>query len=137
MRRAVIAAALAVALMAAALPANAAVHEITGAPCNGTAFGVEAPGQDGVTPVPAGEFELPSGLAALIATGVIASFDFSVPGEVTVTFDLSKPSSKFVTAGFDLTIPDGFSPGVDLILSPLPIPDSTFPAFANCKILNP
>ena len=44
--------------------------------------------------------------------------DTSVAGQVTVNFDLDKPSSKFMSAGFDLTIPDGAGPGVDLILSP-------------------
>jgi hypothetical protein len=60
-----------------------------------------------------------------------------VPGQVTVTFDPSKPSSKFMSAGFDLTIPDGFGPGVDLILSPLLVLDPSFPAHANCQNLNP
>ncbi len=70
---------------------------------------------------------------ALIATGVIESIDTSVPGQVTVHFDLDKPNSKYTSAGFDLTIPDGFGPGVDLILSPLPVPDPDFPAHANCR----
>ncbi|MFV2000706.1 MAG: hypothetical protein ACC654_10125 [Acidimicrobiia bacterium] len=38
-----------------------------------------------------------------------------------------------MSAGFDLTIPDEIAPGVDLILSPLPVSDPDFPAFANCK----
>ena len=76
-------------------------------------------------------------LRALQATGIIVSIDVSVPGQVTVNFDLSKPSSKFMSAGFDLTIPDEIAPGVDLILSPLPIPDPTFPAHANCRNLKP
>ena len=62
---------------------------------------------------------------ALQATGIIASIDASVGGEVTVIFDLDKPSSKYISTGFDLTIPDGAGPGVDLILSPLPVPDPT------------
>ena len=71
-------------------------------------------------------------MRALQATGIIESFDFSVEGEVTVIFDLDRPNSKYVSAGFDLTIPDGFGPGVDLILSPLPVPDPDFPAHAHC-----
>jgi hypothetical protein len=42
-----------------------------------------------------------------------------------------------MSAGFDLTIPDGFGPGVTLILSPLPVLDPSFPAHANCRNLNP
>jgi hypothetical protein len=45
------------------------------------------------------------------------------------------PNSKFMSAGFDLTIPDGVAPGVSLTLSPLVIPDPQFPAHANCNNL--
>jgi hypothetical protein len=34
-----------------------------------------------------------------------------------------------------LTIPDGAAPGVDLLLSPLPIPDPSFPAHSHCANL--
>jgi hypothetical protein len=44
-------------------------------------------------------------------------------------------ASKFLSAGLDLTIPDGFAPGVDLVLSPLVIPNPEFPAHANCHNL--
>ncbi len=67
---------------------------------------------------------------------MIESFDTSVADQVTINFDPTKPASKFVSAGFDLTITDGFDPGVDLILSPLIVPDETFAAHANCFNLN-
>jgi len=108
--------------------ANGFIHEKIAAGCRSGGDEVVPPGQtrDGKSLV-----------RALQATGVIESFDFSVPGEVTVNFDLDKPSSKFRDAGFDLTIPDGFGPGVDLILSPLPELDPDFAAHARCKNLNP
>jgi len=124
MRRTAIVAALVAALIAAALPASAAIHEITGSTCNGKG-GVEAPGQE--------KEGSKSFLRALQATGVIASIDGSVPNQVTITFDLSKPNSKFKSAGVDFIIPDGAGPGVTLILSPGPIPDPDFPAHAKCK----
>ena len=43
-------------------------------------------------------------LAALMATGFITSIDFSDPAQVVVNFDPTIPASKFVSAGFDLTI---------------------------------
>jgi hypothetical protein len=115
---------------AAALPeaAGAVIHEKIAAACRAGGEEVVPPGQ-----VRDGQ----SFVRALQATGIIESIDFSVPGQVTVNFDLDKPSSKFESAGFDLTIPDGFGPGVDLILSPLPVLDEDFAAHANCKNLNP
>ena len=115
-------------------PAEAAIHEIIAALCNGgNGQGdhgeVEPPGQ-----VAEGKNSF---LRALIATGFITGFDFSVPGQVTVNFDVTVPNSKFISAGFDLTIPGGFGPGVDLVLSPLPVPDPNFPAHANCKNFPP
>lgn len=124
MRRTALIAALAAALMVAALPVNAAVHEITGSECNGKG-GVVAPGQN------------PPSLTALQATGVIESIDPTAgDGDDTkITFDFDKPSSKFVAApGGDFTIEDFFGTDMDLILSPgAPIPDPDFPAHANCK----
>jgi hypothetical protein len=108
-----------------AKPADAIIHEMIGAACNADHVGEIVPvGQtrDGQ-----------SFVRALRATGVIESIDTSVPGEVTVTFDLDQPNSKYMSAGFDLTIPDGFGPGTDLILSPLPVPDPEFAAHAHCK----
>jgi hypothetical protein len=52
-----------------------------------------------------------------------------------IHFDVSVPNSKFRSAGFDLTIEDGAGPGVDLVLSPLPVPNMNFPAHANCHNL--
>ena len=108
--------------------ADAAIHEIIGAGCRAGGEDVEPPGQvtDG----------LPSLVRALQATGVIESIDETATA-VTINFDLDKPSSKFMSAGFDLTIPDGIAPGVDLVLSPLPIPDPDFAAHAHCANLNP
>ena len=114
-------------LVLAPVAANAAIHEKIAAACKAGGEEVIPPGQ-----VADGK----SFLAALQATGIIESIDGSVPGQVTINFDLTKPSSKFMSAGFDLTIPDGLGPGVDLILSPLPVLDPSFPAHANCHNLN-
>jgi len=108
--------------------AEAFIHEKIAAACRAGGEEVIPPGQ-----VRDGQ----SFVRALQATGIIESIDSSVPGQVTVNFDLSKPSSKFMSAGFDLTIEDGAAPGVDLILSPLPVLDPSFPAHANCHNLNP
>ena len=107
--------------------AEAAIHEKIAAGCRAGGEEVVPPGQ-----VKDGQ----SFVRALQATGIIESIDMTAT-DVTVTFDLSKPSSKFISASFDLTIPDEIAPGVDLILSPLPIPDPDFPAHAHCKNLNP
>lgn len=115
-------------LVLAPVTANAAIHEKIAAGCRAGGEEVVPPGQV------ASDQE--SFLKALQATGIIESIDTSVPGQVTINFDLTKPSSKFMSAGFDLTIPDAFGPGVNLILSPLPVPDPSFPAHANCHNLN-
>jgi hypothetical protein len=106
--------------------AEASIHEIIAALCRAGGEEVVPPGinRDGN-----------SFLASLIATGFITSFDFSDPAQVVVHFDPTIPASKFMSAGFDLTIPDGFGPGVDLVLSPLVIPDPNFPAHAACHNL--
>ena len=129
MRKLVILAVLAMSFASLALPATALglIHEKIAAACRAGGEEVIPPGQ-----VRDGQ----SFVRALQASGIIASIDASVEGQVTVQFDLSKPSSKFMSAGFDLTIPDGAGPGVDLILSPLPILDPSFPAHANCHNLN-
>lgn len=104
-------------------PAEAFIHEIIAALCHGGEI------------VPPGQVaEGASFVRALQATGFIVSIDESVPGQVTVTFDPTVPASKFTSAGFDLTIPDGIAPGIDLILSPLVVPDPDFPAHANCPL---
>ncbi len=137
MRRTAIVAALAAALIAAALPASAAVHEITTSACNGKG-GVEAPGQD---PVPGVALLLQptNALRALQRTGFIASVDTAAGdgNDVKPVWDFGVPSSKFIAGGFSVTIPNFFGAGVDLILDPLPIPDPDFPAHAKCKNLNP
>src|SRR5262245_841626 len=132
LRFAAISAALTIALsmtisLSTATPANAVIHEMIGANCR---FG-------GQPPEPGGQVrDGQSFLRALQATGVISSIDVTAT-RVTVNFDLSRPNAKFVSAGFDLVIPNGFGPGVDLVLSPLPtIVGSTFPAFVNCANLN-
>jgi len=108
-------------------PAGAFIHEIIGALCNGRGE-VIPPGQ-----APGG----PAMVRALTATGFITSVDDSVPGQVTINFDVTVPNSKSISAGFDLPIPNGAGPGVTLILSPLPIADPNFPAHANCQIGSP
>jgi hypothetical protein len=108
-------------------PAEAFIHEIIAALCRAGGEEVIPPGQ-----VKPGQ----SFVRALQATGFIASIVES-PGQVTINFDPTIPASKFMSAGFDLTIPDGFAPGVDLVLSPLVIPDPEFAAHANCHNLNP
>ena len=117
-------------IVALAAPAttSAFIHEKIGAACRAGGEEVIPPGQ-----VRDGQ----SFVRALQATGIISSIDTSVAGQVTVNFDLSKPSAKYMSAGFALTIPDGFGPGVDLILNPLPVLDPSFPAHANCHNLNP
>jgi hypothetical protein len=105
--------------------ASASIHEIIAALCRATGEEVVPHGQnkDGN-----------SFLRALQATGFITSIDF---GEtlVVIHFDPTVPNSKYKSAGVDLTIPNGAGPGVDLTLSPLVIPDMTFPAHANCANL--
>ena len=132
-RRFGIATLVAMALMLAAHlssppPAEGSIHEIIAAMCRAGGEEVVPPGQN--------RFNSNSFLAALMATGFITSIDFSDPERVVINFDPTIPASKFVSAGFDLTIPDGFGPGVDLVLSPLVIPDPNFPAHAVCHNLN-
>ena len=110
-------------------PAQAFIHEIIAAACRAGGEEVIPPGQ-----VMEGS---QSFLRALQASGFITSIDTSDPTEVVVHFDPTVPNSKFKSAGFDLTITDGFAPGVDLVLSPLVIPDEEFAAHANCSNLNP
>ena len=130
MKKAIVVVMFLMALLAvAAQPANAFIHEKIGAACRAGGEEVIPPGQVAA--------DQTSFLRALQASGVIESIDSSVPGQVTITFDLDKPSAKYMSAGHDVTIEDGFGPGVDLILSPLPVLDPSFPAHANCNNLNP
>ena len=110
-------------------PAEAFIHEIIAAMCRAGGEEVIPPGQvkDGSQ----------SFVRALMATGFITSIDTSDPTKVVIHFDPTIPASKFKSAGFDLTIPDGAGPGVALVLSPLVVPDPDFAAHANCNNLNP
>lgn len=108
-------------------PAEAFIHEIIAAMCRAGGEEVIPPGQV--------REDSNSFVAALMATGFIESIDASDPEQVVIHFDPTVPASKFVSAGFDLTIPDGFAPGVDLVLSPLVVPDPNFPAHAACHNL--
>ena len=112
-------------ILATPQPAEASIHEIIAAMCNGRAE-VEPPGQN--------KFGTTSFVRALQASGFITSIVES-PTNVTINFDPTVPNSKFISAGFDFTIPNGAGPGVDLTLSPLVVPDPQFPAHANCNNL--
>ena len=106
--------------------ANASIHEIIGALCRAGGEEVVPHGQnkDGQ-----------SFVRALQASGFITSIDTSDPTQVVINFDPTVPNSKYISAGFDLTIPDGVAPGIDLVLSPLVVPDPNFAAHANCNNL--
>lgn len=119
----------AVVLLASATPSSAFIHEMIGASCRFSGQDVEPPGQVGAS-------NGNSFIRALQASGVISSI-VTTATQVTINFDLSRPNAKFVSAGFDLRIPNAFGPGVDLVLSPLPTIDgSTFPAFVHCANLH-
>jgi hypothetical protein len=109
-------------------PAEASIHEIIAAMCRSGGEEVKPPGQNKVNSN--------SFVRALQATGFISSIDVSAT-LVVIHFDPTVPNSKFMSAGFDLTIEDGFGPGVDLVLSPLVVPDPNFPAHEACRNLNP
>ena len=120
----------AVVALATAAPSGAFIHEMIGASCRFGGADVEPPGQ-------LGESNGESFIRALQATGVISSIEVTST-QVTINFDLDRPNAKFVSAGFALRIPDGFGPGVDLVLNPLPTREgSTFPAFVHCANLQP
>ena len=110
-------------------PAEAFIHEIIAAMCRAGGEEVIPPGQ-----VKEGS---QSFVRALMATGFITSIDTSDPTKVVIHFDPTIRASKFKSAGFDLTIPDGAGPGVALVLSPLVVPDPDFAAHANCNNLKP
>ncbi|HET7694130.1 MAG TPA: hypothetical protein VFK57_00330 [Vicinamibacterales bacterium] len=114
--------------LAAPAKAEASIHEIIAALCRAVDEEVAPRGQnkmDGSA----------SFLRALQASGFLTSIDTSDPTKVVLNFDPTVPNSKFMSAGQDLTIPDGAGPGVDLVLSPLVIPDPNFPAHSHCANL--
>ena len=74
-------------------------------------------------------------LRALQASGFLTEIDTSDPTRVVLRFDPTVPNSKFMSAGFDLTLEDEIAPGVDLVLSPLVVPNPDFPAHAHCANL--
>ena len=108
-------------------PAEAFIHEIIAAMCRAGGEEVIPPGQ-----VKPGQ----SFIRALQATGFITSI-VATPGLVTINFDPTIPASKFMSAGFDLLIPDPDGPGPEtaLLLHPLVIPNPDFAAHANCNNL--
>ena len=108
-------------------PADASIHEIIGALCRAGGEEVVPPGQN-----KRGQ----SFIRALQATGVIESIEETAT-TVTINFDPDLPPSKYVSAGFDLEIPNGLGDGRLLVLSPLVIPNLDFPAHANCHNLMP
>jgi hypothetical protein len=112
--------------LAAPQRADASIHEIIAALCRAGGEEVAPRGQN-----KSGN----SFVRALQATGFITSIDTSDPARVVINFDPTVPNSKFISAGFDLTIANGAGPGVDLVLSPFVVPDPAFPAHANCHNL--
>ena len=126
---AVLAAALVLLVNLAAPPkAEASIHEIIAALCRAVDEEVVPYGQNKID-------QSASFLRALQASGFLTSIDTSDPSQVVLNFDPTVRNSKFMSAGFDLTIPDGVAPGVDLVLSPLVIPDPAFPAHSHCANL--
>jgi hypothetical protein len=112
-------------VLATPKPVEASIHEIIAALCRSGGEEVVPFGQN----KSGGSF-----LRALQASGFITSI-VETPTLVTLNFNPDVPNSKFVSLGFDLTIPDGWAPGVDLTLSPLIAPDPSFPAHSHCNNL--
>lgn len=108
--------------------AEASIHEIIAALCRAGGEEVAPKGQNKID-------TSASFLRALQASGFLTSIDTSDPSKVVLNFDPTVPNSKFISAGFDLTIPDAVAPGVDLVLSPLVVPDPNFPAHSHCANL--
>ncbi len=112
-------------VLATPAPASAFIHEIIAALCRAGGEEVIPPGQirDGQSMV-----------RALQATGFIDFIEVTSTA-VIIHFDPTIPASKFMSAGFDLVLEDEIAPGVDLILSPLVVPNPDFPAHENCRNL--
>ena len=113
--------------LAAPPKAEASIHEIIAALCRSGGEEVAPRGQNKMD-------SSASFLRALQASGFL-TIDDSDPTRVVLNFDPTVPNSKFISAGHDLTIPDGLGPGVDLVLSPLVIPNPDFPAHSHCANL--
>lgn len=107
--------------------AEASIHEIIAALCRAGGEEVEPHGQNKMD-------NSASFLRALQASGFLV-IDDSDPTKVVLNFDPTVPNSKFISAGRDVTIPDGVAPGVDLVLSPLIMPNPDFPAHSHCANL--
>ena len=108
--------------------AEASIHEIIAALCRAVDAEVEPHGQNKVD-------RSASFLRALQATGFLTSIDTSDPTKVVLHFNPTVPNSKFMSAGFDLTIPNGAGQGVALVLSPFIVPNPNFPAHSHCANL--
>jgi len=113
--------------LAAPPKAEASIHEIIAALCRAGGEEVAPRGQNKMD-------QSASFLRALQASGFL-TIDASDPTQIVLNFDPTVPNSKFISAGHDLTIPNGVAPGVDLVLSPLVIPDPNFPAHSHCANL--
>ena len=123
MRRVFVTTSVILALLLAAMPAAAEIHEIVAAECNGKGA-LEPPGV--VDP------SKPSYVRPLLATGV-ATF-VPGPGMLTIFFDLAHRASKYASDGPIVVITDGAGPGVDLILNPLPV-ELDHPSSDHCRKL--
>src|SRR5262245_20894888 len=107
--------------------AEASIHEIIAALCRAGGEEVAPKGQNKLD-------ESASFLRALQASGFLV-IDASDPTKVVLNFDTSVPNSKFISLGFDVTIPTGVAEGVDLVLSPAIAPNLDFPAHSHCANL--
>ena len=108
-------------------PADAFIHEIIAAMCRSGGEEVIPPGQ-----VKDGQ----SFVRALQASGFITSIT-TVGGVTTITFNPNTPNSKFMSAGFNLSLDTNGDSIIDLVLSPLVVPNPAFPAHSHCANLSP
>ena len=118
-------------------PAEAAIHQIIAALCNGGPGVIVPPGQS-----PQGPSSIKkSDVRALLATGFITDItvidnDAGDGKVVIVSFDPTVKNSKFIVDPghpvHDKTRLDFFPDGADLIMSPHVVPDPNFPGHANC-----
>ena len=113
--------------LAAPPRAEGSIHEIIAALCRA--------GGEEVAPFGQNKIGTNSFLRALQASGFLTEIDTSDPTKVVLRFDPTVPNSKFMSLGFDLTLEDEIAPGVDLVLSPLVVPNPDFPAHAHCANL--